>query len=513
MVCFLILLALAGAHAGAKGPSSLDKDAVRTLTGGSLEDQQRLAKQLARSGEAPEAFAMLLEAISILEEQWQQAAGSRDAQSRKLFAVYKRYYGNETSASPPSRIAEQYQALKDQSKELNAALGDREAALEHFIDAGRRLCSETDEELAAKGIGEAVKEALGKADASCHSRILDAVTGIPALALGPTLVELTLDDGHEAGRDPRISALRCMTRVPDATWIDGVSSLVNDADPYVRRALYDLAAAVETAPAVDLLLSQLDKETGVPAREIVDHLVHLTGRTDLGTTAARWRDWWQGVRSNWSSRRSRRAVGSRPRADWRYFGLDLDSKRVIFVVDTSLSMERGVQYRQIVPGVATPPDLGEIKRDIAERELNKAIDSLAEDATFNVIIYKTTFLALSDELLPATASNREKAKSWFRKQKPSGNTNISGPLLEAIAMTRPGRRPEDTRIADTIVFMSDGLPTCGPIKYEEDILAEIERLNRYGQIVVHTVHLGLEGKSSFMEDLARATGGQFVHHR
>ena len=93
---------------------------------------------------------------------------------------------------------------------------------------------------------------------------------------------------------------------------------------------------------------------------------------------------------------------------------------------------------------------------------------------------------------------------------PWGNTNLSESLLAAFEMTEAGSRPQDTEIADTILFLSDGKSTCGPIKYEEDLLAEIDRLNLHRQVLVHTISLGFEDNKEFMESLAERNGGQHV---
>lgn len=43
------------------------------------------------------------------------------------------------------------------------------------------------------------------------------------------------------------------------------------------------------------------------------------------------------------------------------------------------------------------------------------------------------------------------------------------------------------------------------------MLREVARLNRFRKVVIHTIALGGDADATFMNTLARDTGGQFVH--
>ena len=58
--------------------------------------------------------------------------------------------------------------------------------------------------------------------------------------------------------------------------------------------------------------------------------------------------------------------------------------------------------------------------------------------------------------------------------------------------------------------MSDGNPNRGRINSLPALLDEFVRRNRSARLVVHTIGIGEAAGSSFLEDLAARTGGQYV---
>jgi hypothetical protein len=198
----------------------------------------------------------------------------------------------------------------------------------------------------------------------------------------------------------------------------------------------------------------------------------------------------------------------RKRAGTKYFGLSLDSSRVLFVVDRSWSMQCSVLYDG-------KDELsmfgGESKIDVARRELIQAVTGLPEGASFNIVAFGTSTKPYSPKLVEATPEARKHAKFWIQNLELEGSTNMGGALIEAFESLLPGTRAKDAEIADTIVVMTDGIPNCGPIGDAEDVLSEIRRRNRDHAVTIHCVYLGNEGNVKFLQSLAAENGGQFVH--
>ena len=64
------------------------------------------------------------------------------------------------------------------------------------------------------------------------------------------------------------------------------------------------------------------------------------------------------------------------------------------------------------------------------------------------------------------------------------------------------------RGADTLYFMSDGMPTCGDVKDEHQIVAAIERIHKVRRVKINVVQIGTS-PLPFMKRLAAVTGGEY----
>jgi hypothetical protein len=59
--------------------------------------------------------------------------------------------------------------------------------------------------------------------------------------------------------------------------------------------------------------------------------------------------------------------------------------------------------------------------------------------------------------------------------------------------------------ADTIVLLSDGQPTTGPVVKEDQILELITNANQLSRVQIHTISLG---NSPLLKELARRNEGE-----
>lgn len=111
-------------------------------------------------------------------------------------------------------------------------------------------------------------------------------------------------------------------------------------------------------------------------------------------------------------------------------------KNLIFVLDSSGSM-RGKKMLQ------------------AKEAARYVINHLGEGDFFSILDFDDGVTAFSEDLVPATPANREKALHFIEAVEDSGGTNIHDALLQAFRMIRPGERP------NYVLFLTDGLPTVG----------------------------------------------------
>ncbi|MGI9252888.1 MAG: VWA domain-containing protein, partial [Thermomicrobiales bacterium] len=109
------------------------------------------------------------------------------------------------------------------------------------------------------------------------------------------------------------------------------------------------------------------------------------------------------------------------------------AKDVILILDSSGSMEgdKILQAKQALIGV---------------------LDRLGKDDRFAIIEFSTGVRTFANDLSPT--SDASSALPWLEKLTTTGGTDINRALLEAFAMTQPGR-------PTMIIFLTDGLPTEG----------------------------------------------------
>jgi Mg-chelatase subunit ChlD len=183
----------------------------------------------------------------------------------------------------------------------------------------------------------------------------------------------------------------------------------------------------------------------------------------------------------------------------RFYGLTVDSNRVIFVCDRSGSMQ------------------ADQKILVLKDELLQAIDGMPAAARFNLIPFADRPDAWMKRLVPADAHHRNEAKARIYHLGAVGGTDLYGAVMTALA------DPD----ADTIFVVSDGMPSAGEERDPWQILRRVRKINRSKRIAIHTVFVSateaftppLPGQpasmtgSRFLTELATQNGGGFVWRR
>jgi VWA domain-containing protein len=302
-----------------------------------------------------------------------------------------------------------------------------------------------------------------------------------------------------------------LARAPEAVQLEEIKRCIEHKDSFVRRGAYELLAAVRTREAVDALVARLPEEIGRPQQELIVHLSRISRRKH-GQSLRAWAEWWAGARARWERPEvlaDAEAGGGKAMVE--YFGLKLESARVMFVLDTSGSMDWRMNVKEGMLASRADRSLPR-KIERARAELIRAIESLDESCRFSIVTYGTKTDAFNRRLLPASEANQKRARKWIEDIRPDGVTNLSEAVLRALDATTRGASPRDDDIADTLVILSDGEPNCGPLPRRDDFLEEVRRRNPGGMIRIHTVFLGADSGTGVMQRLAAQNAGQFVHH-
>ena len=496
------------AHAG--DPPTLGerdtRDALRMLADSSEASRAELCARLVGDPNPRWSAITALECVAAVEDRLQKAVAERDKQGAKMFAFF---VGRVVRDFENRAKFTEFRVMEIENRALCGTVQEWTRALDAFDAAGRTASARvTGDSESAAAVADRVRRLVALAKRpSQQAAVISALRGDAARVLAPDAHAWA---GPTSDRELATAAMRLLCLVPDAVDVTRLVTCAQSVDPVVRRVAYKLFATVATVPAIDALIDRLAVEEGVPAGEIVTHLHALTEETFA--SAAAWREWWTAHRDGWKPEAIRVAQAEKiARQTYsRYFGLELRSARVLFVIDRSGSMSYGIGHKSGVADVYS--ELEKTKMEVAVRELVTAVQGLDERTSFNILSYSTNFETFQRRPVRATRENREKAARWIAKLTPDGQTNLAGSLLAALENTRPSAGAPDEAIADTLVVLTDGAPNCGPIAYENDALAELRRLDSDRMVTIHAIFLGVDGDEAFMRSLAKDHGGQFIHH-
>jgi hypothetical protein len=274
----------------------------------------------------------------------------------------------------------------------------------------------------------------------------------------------------------------------------------------VRAAVIRELSRIPKKESIDLLVARLAKEDGRLKDDIAEALRALTGQTFVAE-AEPWRIWWEKSRSGWSPPQER-SKGDAPvegqEAGVVYFyGIRSSSKRVVFCLDISGSMDWPLAGQD----KEGPPRL-----EKAKQELLQALNGLPEDAQFTIVVYSSDVRPWKKSLEPATAKNKASARKFVEDLKAEGGTNIFDALTTAMEIAAPPARNREPG-ADTIFFLTDGVPTVGKIVDPFQILDEITRRNRILGVTIHTVGVSKDQNAGFLLNLAKRNGGRYVAYK
>jgi hypothetical protein len=350
--------------------------------------------------------------------------------------------------------------------------------------------------------------------------------------------------------------------------IEGVEAacklLDNPEEPWeLRIAAAQYCGSLNDQIILDSLINVLEGKNleGRLRDELVKSLKKITGE-DFGLKGSDWRRWL-------NDKTSAAARSDDTMAKVVYYGIKENSTRMIFILDVSGSMEWGAEWNEdanankkqpnpaiFVGADGKPADkklLGDLQAkkdeidkitvkkriDAAKRELANTIYALDPSVLFTIIFFESTVKIWKETLLPATVPNKLAALEEIAKQMASKGQTATFDVLESafkiaessggkkIAFNKDGYVVEQQGGADTIFFVSDGVPTVGRVINTIDLVREINKLNETRRIKINTVGVGspkgvpvdlLKKRpisaflpdSQFLKDLATTTGGIFV---
>lgn len=358
----------------------------------------------------------------------------------------------------------------------------------------------------------------------------------------------------------RIPAIDGLGHTADASVVPTLAKCLDD-DPWaVRYAATTALLRLRHKTCVPPLVARLEKETVQRLRsDIAQALQALTGADAV--THSQWKTWWEAhtndavlVGKGYSSyveKRTAKLHGTEQATERRvegsveldkptYYGISLESTRVVFVIDMSQSMLEPYKgkrpsepkYTVTLSGKESDPlerrrvtlDWDKIHTawDLVREQLIFTLNQLDERTQFDIIAYNSKIRPWKGSLQTANPTNLAAAIDMLRDIVPTEMTNIHGAIEKAYLGT--GKDPFDLSQfnggPDTLYFLSDGAPTVGKIVlrrevsveawgWDKEMLAVIEDWNSVRKLQIHAVGIG-GAAEHFMRALSRATHGTYA---
>ncbi len=194
----------------------------------------------------------------------------------------------------------------------------------------------------------------------------------------------------------------------------------------------------------------------------------------------------------------------------RFYGIETDSDRIAFVIDRSLSMRLPVSLDDLTRA-SRADSSAKTRAESATEQLDRAFRLLSPTARFGVVTCATSAKSFKSRLVDATEKNRDRALAWIERQKIDGELDVFGGLTAALRIGGSDVDAPRRDGVDTIFLVTDGYANRGALVEGAEIADEFDRINRFRDIVVHTIALGSQSDVALLERLAKKTGGEFRH--
>lgn len=353
-----------------------------------------------------------------------------------------------------------------------------------------------------------LKKGLGSADwelQALSARVLGALGRKEAVE---SLLDV-LKSKNVMARMGAVEGLGGLLSEPDA--LGGVIQSLEDRAWQVRLCAINALSRSRRWEAAGPLILALQSEEGRLIQEIIAGLQELTGQ-NFGNSCKAWLDWWEANRKEGTIEIKAEKVKVSPPAGFRYHGIQTYSRRVVFVIDISDSMNDPADLREL-PKQGIPRRVGveRSKLEVVKEELTRTIVGMDPNACFNLVFYNHVIKIWNKSMVPATKKNKNDALRAILTARASGATNIFGALEAALKMGGIGVEDKHYRSnVDTLFFLSDGAPSEGKFIKPEDILREVQRMNEHRKVILNAVGVGHLHDRDFMSRLAQQTGGEYV---
>ncbi len=280
-----------------------------------------------------------------------------------------------------------------------------------------------------------------------------------------------------------------------------VRALKEDESWRLRAAMVDLLLAGARESAKRPLLDALNDKHAAVAARAAEVLERLTGKA-FGLNKKRWLAYFARLPTPKKTIKGETITVADPHRKVKHlktgpirgliptlYTIPIRTKRVVFVVDMSSSLQKGVRSGHFV-------------------ELKRALFSLASDVSFNVLCFdqRLFFFAKAKSLVPAVMENKVRVERFINELPAGESTDVNRSVVAGLAMLREALAQDPKGTAELFI-LTDGRETK-----KTTSLNAVER--QYQKLPedrckVHVVALGKKGTPA-LRNLAERSGGKLV---
>ncbi len=414
----------------------------------------------------------------------------------------------------------EYRRVKKDAVRLRIRINRHEHLIDSAATAGAKALSREEGKQLDKSVASLVR-ALKKSKDRARLDVLLLLSRADSDAVRERTRQLLFEEKEALARGELIDGLAAM-RDRELVPLLLERFLIQDDNWLVRSKSAKALGELRVKQAIPVLIERMGVEEGRLRTDLEHALISLTGQNHRGKEEI-WQRWWDEHGADFEvpdtpAEKSaiEKARESRGSTAISFFGVVTESRKVLFVLDVSGSMEFSM-----TPGnnPTDDPNLpydfpgeGEISRlTAAKRDLVKAIGGLKEETLFNVVFYASDVWTWADDLVEMSSDVREEVETFVEDTGAVGATNIYGALERALELAGAGDDGEwaEPEI-DTIYLLTDGRATVGLTTDTDDILAFVRERNRTAGITIHTIGLSAAHDTHLLRRLAEDNGGTYV---
>ena len=375
------------------------------------------------------------------------------------------------------------------------------------------------DELISDDSERAVELLLGTAMAVPQGKVFGLVTNALARMTGDEATEAMVKTIEKRSGHPgaKILCIDALARRSDHRSGEALGAALSDRRPEVIRAALTAIQQRKATQAVDALIDLYGSVQGKDTllqTEVEDALKAITGQ--YFDTVADWKKFWAVAKDRpqtGGSALTPVTTSERSRDRPTFFGSEIASNRLVFVIDVSGSME-GDRLQKMKDALkacidALGPQPAPRQSDDGGGSRTRGDSSEARrvgrpTSRFTIVSYSNVVKVWEQNLQLATPKAIEKAKAFVDGLKATGTTFTLTAMLQAF----------EVQGADAIVLLSDGMPTETNDKGEmigvDEIMEKIDGTNRFKKWRVDTFGFAGAGVDAFMKQLAEKHGGTYT---